>query len=395
MQTLELRQLLEKFLDNSIQPAELIQLRQLTESEENDGILDELIEEVLLQNRFKPEECDRERLLQQVWLHTGMEKPLPVIVPQRVPLLRRSWFRAAASIAVAALIGGALLVGISSRKKEIAAVRQSPSLIRVVPGSNKALLTLADGSTITLDSAGNQVIRQGATAILQKGGRLQYAAGGNSTTIGYNTLTTPRGGQFQVTLPDGTLVWLNAGSYLRYPTAFTGTVRKVELNGEGYFEVAPNVGMPFEVKVGDMQVKVLGTHFNITAYNEENVIRTTLLEGKIRISKGSSARLLQPGQQSSLAVNGSIFTISQPDPDEVLAWKNGLFRFKGDNIVNIMQQLARWYDIEPVYEGNMKMKNFSGTISRKAAITEVLKMLELTEDIHFKIEGRKVIVSSL
>ena len=395
MQTFELRQLLEKFLDNSIQPAELVQLRKLTESGENDDVLDGLIEEVLLQNRFdRVEACDKEGLLRQVGLRTGMLKELPDNIPHRVPLLGRSWFRAAAVTTVLALAGGALLTGIYSRKKEIAVMKQS-SATTVMPGGNKALLTLADGSTVMLDSTGNQVIRQGAVAIHQEGGRLQYAAASHAAVIGYNVLTTPRGGQFQIALPDGTLVWLNAGSYLRYPTAFTGAVRSVELKGEGYFEVAPNATTPFEVKVNDMRVKVLGTHFNITAYQEEKVIKTTLLEGKVSVNKGRSTRLLRPGEQSALAVNDSVFSISRPNPDEVLAWKNGLFRFRGENIVNIMQQLARWYDIEPVYEGNMTMKYFSGTISRKAAITDVLKMLELTEDIHFKIAGRKVIVSSL
>ena len=264
------------------------------------------------------------------------------------------------------------------------------------PGTNKAILTLADGSKVTLDSAGNQIIQLGTTAIQQQGGQLQYSAQGGETSVSYNTLTTPRGGQFQVKLPDGTKVWLNAASTLRYPTAFTGKERKVEINGEAYFEIAKNAAMPFIVDIlsgqGEKEgtVQVIGTHFNINAYSDEATIKTTLLEGAVRILKNGSISMLFPGQQA--VIDGeSLHVIKDGNTDEAVAWKNGIFNFEGNDIQSVMRQIARWYDVDIKYE-NISTAHFMGTISRNVNMSEVLNMIALTGAVHFKVEGRTITV---
>nr|WP_295873737.1 FecR family protein [uncultured Chitinophaga sp.] len=306
----------------------------------------------------------------------------------------RRWKAAAAVLILVSAGAGLLFVNPFSHKPAVTS-SSAPVASAVVPGSSKAVLTLANGATVMLDSAGSQVIQQGNTTVQQTGGQLTYTAAGATSAVHTNTLRTPRGGQFRITLPDGTNAWLNAASSITFPTAFNGEARQVTVSGEVYFEVTGNAAQPFIVKAGAVDITVLGTRFNVMAYEDEPAIRSTLLKGSIRVTAKGNSLLLRPGEQADLAGNGERFTISRPDPEQVIAWKDGVFKFKDENIVTIMQQMARWYDIEPVFKGNMTGKNFSGTISRGSALREVLHMLELTEDIHFKIEGRKVIVSAL
>ena len=305
------------------------------------------------------------------------------------------WRRIAAAAAVLVLISAGLYGWLQKGdwKPEPVIARHND----VPPGTNKAVLHLADGTVVTLDSAGNQVIRQGGTTINQQNGQLRYNANDpNATAVSFNTLATPRGGQYSVTLPDGSKVWLNSASSLRFPTAFTGPERKVELTGEAYFEVAKNAKQPFKVTLEDKTtIEVLGTHFNVNAYKDEPAISTTLLEGAVRLTNGKERITIKPGERAQLKEGGTKFVIDRPDVERVVAWKNGFFQFNGDNITMIMKQLSRWYDIEPVYAGNMNMKDYSGYISRNSNISEVLKMLELTNEIKFKVEGRKVTVSAI
>jgi ferric-dicitrate binding protein FerR (iron transport regulator) len=206
-----------------------------------------------------------------------------------------------------------------------------------------------------------------------------------------NTIQTPRGGQYQVILPDGTKVWLNAASSLTYPTAFTGGDRAVQLRGEAYFEVAGNKEKPFKVMVGNMQVNVLGTHFNVMAYEDENAIQTTLLEGAVQVTNGGVSHLLKPGQEGRLDRSSDAFRLLDVDADEAVAWKNGVFQFGGISIETVMRQIVRWYDVDVEYQGRTN-EHFRGTISRSANASEVFKMLELTGAVHFTIDGKKVIV---
>jgi ferric-dicitrate binding protein FerR (iron transport regulator) len=276
----------------------------------------------------------------------------------------------------------------------------------VVPGGNKAVLTLADGSSIVLDSAANGALtQQGATTIMKKqDGELVYKADSKTgeNAVALNTISTPRGGQYQVVLPDGTRVWLNAVTSLRFPASFTGGKRVVELTGEAYFEVAPVASegkkIPFIVNVlpsfggaGGGQVEVLGTHFNVKAYNDEAAIKTTLLEGSVKMSSAKGQYLMKPGQQTRIGKDGKMSLNEDADVDEAVAWKNGRFQFNEADVETVMRDIARWYDVTIEYAGKVPAEKFEGEIPRSSSITEVFKILELS-NVHCKIEGKKITV---
>ncbi|HJT73049.1 MAG TPA: FecR domain-containing protein [Chitinophaga sp.] len=332
---------------------------------------------------------DRERILSNI-LQTDktvhLEAPGQQAIPLRASFLQR-WGWAAAVIL---LLGtGAIVV------RSLTGSRKTPNAVvqDIAPGSNKATLTLGDGSTVTLDSSGNQVI---AAQVRQAGAQLIYDVQHGNTTITYNTLTTPRGGQFQVRLPDGTKVWLNAASMLRYPTSFTGRERMVELSGEAYFEVAKNTALPFKVKIGHQgTVEVLGTHFNVDAYPDELNINTTLLEGAVRVSAEQNQVVLKAGQQAQMANGRSqegITVVNNADVDKVMAWKNGLFNFDNVSLKEVMRELARWYDIQIVYEANVPDMYFEGEMSREMNLSQVLAGLQQA-GVRFRIEeGKRLVV---
>ncbi|PUZ30429.1 FecR family protein [Chitinophaga costaii] len=308
--------------------------------------------------------------------------------PSRQARLRPlfGWWSAAAILLM--LVGiGLFFRHQSSTSRPLAAIQASP----VVPGHSRALLTLADGSVIPLDSNGNRVIAQQGATVQQQNGQLQYLAQGDATTA-MNMLTTPRGGQFRLTLPDGTKVWLNAASSIRYPTAFTGTQRTVEIRGEAYFEVAPVANKPFTVKINqNTSIAVLGTGFNVNAYTDEPFIRTTLIEGAISVHTGNTSRVLAPGQQA--LVNGPAIQVSDhADTTAILAWKREAFYFQEADISSVMRQLSRWYDVTVVYEGSMPSRRFQGEIERNLPLADVLEGLEST-GIHFRLQGRTIIVT--
>jgi ferric-dicitrate binding protein FerR (iron transport regulator) len=254
------------------------------------------------------------------------------------------------------------------------------------------LLTLADGSTIVLnDEQNGELASQGNTKVLKLNGRITYQPSDvGSGKILYNTITTPRGGQYQVVLADGSSVWLNAESSLRFPTDFVGKERRVEISGEAYFEVAKNKAMPFVVSVNGAEVQVLGTHFNVQAYDDEAALQTTLLEGAVKFVAGNSAVTLKPGQQSQLDKNGDVTVSNEIDTDKIVAWKNGYFLFNGEGLSAITKQLARWYDVE-VTGANKIGDKFYAEIPRATKLSDVLHALELTGKVHFTIEGRKVV----
>jgi ferric-dicitrate binding protein FerR (iron transport regulator) len=266
----------------------------------------------------------------------------------------------------------------------------------IVPGGNKAKLVLGDGTEILLDTANSGTLTQNGSVKVIKLHDGQLACSGaapEKSVVSFNTLTTPRGGQYAITLTDGTKVWLNSVSSLRFPTSFTGADRTVELTGEGYFEVAHDPSKPFLVKVNDIEARVLGTQFNIMAYPDEESVRTTLLEGSVRINQHSQSVLLKPGQQARITNSKSISVINDADTDQAVAWKNGVFDFDGSDIETTMRQISRWYDINVVYESKIT-EHFNGAIVRNSSIEKVLQLLEYTGVVHFKIQGRKVFVLS-
>ena len=305
--------------------------------------------------------------------------------------IRWRWVAAAACLLVVGVAGYLLL-----HKKE-----QLPVAADVQPGSNKAILTLGNGKQIVLDSTGNGLLAQDGNAqVMKERGSLKYeSAAGSKSATAYNTLTTPRGGEFKLILPDGSKVWLNAASSLRYPTAFTGNSREVELEGEGYFEVAKNAAKPFHVKTSNQDIEVVGTHFNVNAYKDEETIKTTLLEGRVKVGRRQRAEgkeqsvVLKPGEQVVSPGVNSPFTIDHsPDLDAAIAWTSGQFLFREQRIENIMKQISRWYNVDVAFAGKPTQEGFTATIPRNVPVSKVLRYLELTTLVHFKIDDKKITV---
>ncbi|WP_121809573.1 FecR family protein [Mucilaginibacter kameinonensis] len=266
----------------------------------------------------------------------------------------------------------------------------------IVPGTNKATLTLANGTTILLDDAAKgQIAKQAGVKITKTAdGQIVYQADatGQDQAV-QNTVATPKGGQYKVILPDGTNVWLNASSSISYPTVFKGAERVVTLNGEGYFEVTKNKAMPFRVKSALQTIEVLGTHFNINAYADEAVVKTTLLEGSVKVISETNSTLIVPGEQAVINRQGNgVISKQQVNLDAEVAWKNGVFSFADEDIREVMRQVSRWYDIDVVYEGDMPTEKFFGEISRSSNLADVFKILELN-NMKFRVEGKTVTVS--
>jgi ferric-dicitrate binding protein FerR (iron transport regulator) len=258
------------------------------------------------------------------------------------------------------------------------------------------MLVLADGTMVALDSTGDGAIAtQGNTKVLkQGGGELRYESGSvtQNSEVQYNTLSTPNGGQYRITLPDGSRVWLNAASSIRYPTAFTGNTRTVIIKGEAYFEIQKNTARPFVVQANAMEVEVLGTHFNVNSYEDEPINRTTLVEGSVKVRSANAKHFtatLKPGEQAHVKPEGNGLTVREVDLESVTAWKNGYFHFDGTPVQEVMRQVSRWYDVNIEINGKVA-KHFRGMIPRNAAIDEVMHMLSLTGEFKYKIEGRTV-----
>ncbi|MBC9929250.1 FecR domain-containing protein [Chitinophaga qingshengii] len=352
-----------------------------------------------------PEEL-REALA-NLWEGTANASPLltaaewnavmPSLIANEAPGRKRSsrlfsWRAAAAAVVITGLGLLYLSVRKDATNEQLTSRQQIPEDIK--PGGNKAILTLADGTTINLDSAGTgNIARQGNTQILKSDSNsLSYQATQGNTATAYNTLTTPPGGQYTLTLSDGSRVWLNAGSSIRFPATFNGQEREVELTGEAYFEVAKDAAHIFRVSVNGTQVEVLGTSFNIMAYNNEAAIKTTLLEGSIRVEYNGTPLQLKPGQQAQVNKQKGIKLIENTDIQEAIAWKNHLFWFNNADIPSVMREIARWYNIDIIITGDISW-HFTGSIPREATISEVFGILQEAGKIHIVTRDRKIIVS--
>lgn len=305
-------------------------------------------------------------------------------------LIMMKWAAAAAVLLILASGIYYLIPGKQPGKGEIA--KAAPTIDVAAPTAIKATLRLADGTEVNLDNAKNgSLATQGQVQIIKTAdGQISYEGKGDE--ILYNTLINPRGSKVvAISLSDGTKVWLNAESTLRYPTAFAGNERKVEISGEAYFEVAHNAQMPFYVTKGGMEIKVLGTHFNVNTYDDGSPASVTLLEGSVRVSNEGKHSLLIPGQQARMN-GGAIRIVEDVDMDEVLAWKNGKFQF-GENtsIETIMNQVARWYNVQVEYKGTVN-QHFWGSVSRDVNVSQVLHKIESTGGVKFRIDGNKVLV---
>ena len=377
MDAIAAKALLQRYLDGDASQEELIIIEQWYQQLDNagewnwaDGEKEEL--EAVLEGRLLEQIAERPRT-RVVWL------------------TKRSLGAAAVLIL---LLAGAWLLFIRKSSQPIASLQQRYRN-EVRPGRNAAVLTLAGGKTVVLDASAPKTIgRQGNAVILNDSGQLVYQAEtGNPLEIFYNTLTTQKGNQYHLTLPDGTKVWLNAVSSITYPTAFAGKERRVTISGEAYFEVMKNQQQPFIVQEGDMSIRVLGTSFDVNGYGDEAALKATLVDGKVRVEKGSVGNILEPGQQAIISNGNGLLSIDHnPDIESVLAWKNGSFAFKDASIGVIMQQVQRWYDVDVIYEANIT-KHFVADIPRNVPLSQLLQLLEATDQVHFRIEGKKVFVS--
>jgi transmembrane sensor len=340
-------------------------------------------------------------------VHDRMEDRLRVAIEEdiapvhRKPLVRKlmNWQWAAAAVFIIAA-GIVLMVNILNKNKALTTNSSQVAVDVKAPGLNKAMVTLANGRTVLLNSLNKGLLAQQGNVELVKlaDGRIAYQTkdGKQVNELQYNTLTNPVGSRvIDMLLADGTHVWLNSGSSLTYPVAFTGKERRVQISGEAYFEVAHNASKPFYVAKNDLEVRVLGTHFNVNAYDDEKDIKVTLLEGSVKVAtkRKTIAVTLKPGQQAVNRANtDNVSVVSNANTAQAIAWKDDKFQFQQTNIQEIMRQAARWYNVTIEYRGNMAAINFDGTLSRQASIGELLKRFEATGLVGFEIEGNKVIV---
>lgn len=319
---------------------------------------------------------------------------------------RRMW--AAASVVFVLLTGAFFLFRVSDKNQPVLAKVSEHKAINVAPGKEGAILTLADGTQVVLDSLGNGLVaNQSGAKIILKDGQLAYDPTQAAAANAINKIGTPKGRQFNVTLSDGTQVWLNAASSITFPAVFSGSTRVVEASGEVYFEVAKNAARPFHVKIGNgAEIEVLGTHFNVNAYDDGPAIKTTLLEGSVRVRTSPSLAAgyrnsineveLIPGQQAQI-MQGAVrneaasIKVELANTDKVMAWKNGVFNFDGVKLEDVMRELSRWYDIEVVYEKGVPEMRFFGEISRNLNLSEVIKALEESK-VHFRMDDEKRLV---
>ncbi|HVI48542.1 MAG TPA: FecR domain-containing protein [Chitinophaga sp.] len=373
--------LLDRFKEGMLTTEERHALSQAVTTGAFDKLLEENILEELLRHPGDTtggKTVEAQQLLQHF---RNMEAP-----PLKKVSHRRQIMKAAAVVISLICIGGALLYR-QPRKKEV--VHHAPA----TPGSNKAVLTLANGEQVVLDDKGTiQLPQQGAATALATQGQLVYSQGQHADNMPeqYNTLHTPNGGQYKLALQDGTQVWLNAGSSITFPPTFRGAERRITLEGEAYFEVAKDAAHPFVIHTGAMDVKVLGTRFNIMSYPDEPVTTATLVDGAIVVSSKTGKYQLQPGQQAIQQQQGDI-RVQPADTEEITAWVKGLFIFNKTDMQAALRQLSRWYNVDVAYEGNPEGKKLTGEIYRNYQLSQALKILN-GAGLKCRLEGRKLTV---
>jgi transmembrane sensor len=416
----KLEYLLNRYADKTATPGEKEDLMRLLQENRNDETVQQVIDKMIAERPVMHEMSEKtaQAVLQAIF--EADETPVVTIETTRVRRMPY-WRIAAAAIVLLMVTAAGLLVMNHYSKHQVAKVNKKND---VAPGGNKAVLTLADGSTIVLDNEKNGVVAQegNAKVVKLKNGQLMYAKADNQSAdanapVAYNTLSTPKGGQYNLELPDGSKVWLNAASSITYPTSFDAKERKVQVTGEAYFEVAKLVTVkdgkhvPFIVDIvaagnnppptggarGGLnhlgQVQVLGTHFNINAYDDEEAVKTTLLEGSVKFTKDVASALLKPGEQVSLTHSSQL---SKPIPvqtEAVMAWKNGVFHFENADIKTVMRQVSRWYDVEVVYKRSLDNDDpLFFEVTRNTNLSDVLRVLNLAGGARYSIQDKKIIV---
>ena len=387
-------ELAEKWRNRTITKDELKELEQWYQQNQN--------EPIEIPNSFAASEQEHgERILRAIKQRAGIKAAeLQSTDRQEAIAMRRSIFFKYAAAVVVLILTSTVLYLLYTDKSKTEVLQHNVAKIQedIIPLRQGAVLTLSNGKQIVLDSTKGNIANEGGVSIVNRDGSVVYdqaKARSLKAEIVYNTISTPKGRQYQLTLQDGSKVWLNAASSVRFPTVFTGKDRILEITGEVYFEVVHNNAKPFIVSVNDMQVEVLGTHFNINSYNDNGYTKTTLLEGKVRVTSKGNIAVLKPGQQAQVnpLTSQPINVVNDVDLEEVMAWKNGIFRFNNSNIQSIMKQVERWYDVDVVYQVPTDNLNFSGYVGKKESVSQILKIMELTGLVHFKIEGRTITVT--
>ncbi|QEH42954.1 FecR family protein [Chitinophaga sp. XS-30] len=332
-----------------------------------------------------PDNGLQQTILENIHRHIQPEKT------KIVPMHRR--FRTigvAAAVAAIIITTGVLIFPRSSSTTQ-QAIAYTPATEDIAPGGNRAQLVLGNGRALLLEQTADGPITAGSEQVNKEGDGLVY---GSSSHTGINKLITPKGGQYKVQLADGTKVWLNAASSLQYPASFNGSDRTVELSGEAYFEVAKDAARPFFVKMNGMNVQVLGTHFNINAYPDEKRFTTTLLEGAVRVVAGGRQATLSPGEQSILENASGVLRHKPADTENAVAWKNGILTFRNDELAAVMRNISRWYDVDIRYDEGIDEKiHVTGAMRKQEYLSQALKILELTTELHFSLQGRTITVS--
>ncbi|KIC96219.1 FecR family protein [Flavihumibacter solisilvae] len=383
MNNKQLNELLQGYLDNTLDARETEQLEEYLRREESQATLQKAIDRALEENAYAGlSDKSRADILFQGILQKAGER-------ERFRF-RPTWWMAAASVIIVLAGTASYLFFKRQSGNEIVQTKQIDRFLNndTLPDGNRATLTLGDGSSIVLDEINDTLILQGDTKVVkQNNNHLAYAPENKTGKVVYNTVSTPRGGQYQVILPDGTKVWLNAASSLRFPTVFSGSERRVEMTGEVYFEVAKNTQQPFRVTASGIEVKVLGTHFNVNAYADEESINTTLLEGSVIVSKNNEQATIKPGQQAR--VKDGIDITDDVDAETLMAWKNGRFSFNNARLESLMRQIARWYDVDVVIDGKIT-DTYTIDIPRNVSLSKLLRFIELSGGVHFIVEGKKI-----
>ncbi|WP_316838288.1 FecR family protein [Pedobacter nutrimenti] len=383
----DLKALYAKYLRRQCTPEEVQKLMGHFQLYGEQSPLAELIERELEEEEPKEEDpADVKALLEEnfVYINRYINKKKSY-----------SWYWQLTIAASVLLVCAAGLYFYKRPEQNIGQRAEVASVTDVKPGGDRAKLTLSNGKTIDLDEAANGILAQQSGISITKttSGQLIYRVktADLSSKMSYNVISTPKGGQYQIILPDGSKVWLNSASALKFPTAFKDKERRVELHGEGYFEVAKNQNKPFIVQAPGTTVRVLGTHFNVMAYEDEKEVRTTLLEGAVQLKSKTASVILKPGQQGLLLGNIGSIQVQDADLESVMAWRNGYFIFDRANLPELMRQISRWYNLEIVYEGPIGEHEFVGKIKRSSSLNTVLKVLE-NGGLNFKLEGKTLIV---
>lgn len=378
--------LLDKYKTGTLTEEEAALFLNMLKTGENEQRLAQAID---LDWQQELKDVSDKEMLGLVYQQILMARETPVV---KLPVYKRTWVVVAASVILILTVGTFAILSNKKNAADKSDIARQQVENDVAPGQYKARLTLADGSTIILDSAAaGELTRQGGTVVTNKDGQLVYSGRPKSQAgeMMYNTLSTARGETYATVLGDGSKVWLNAASSIRFPVSFSGNERRVTITGEAYFEVAHDAAKPFHVTINGMDVQVLGTHFNINSYADEGVIKTTLLEGSINVAVAGNRLVVKPGQQAQVQ-NNNIRLVSNADTDAVMAWKNGFFAFKGTDIKKLMTELSRWYDIEVIYQG-MPDATFTGKIDRSLTLSQLLRGLADAK-VNYKIEGKKLII---